>query len=96
MLILELSSHILRIPNDADILFSQVLIGCPSLRHEYCQLIWLHREIMGRQLYTLSYPIWGDNSPTQRDSFGNLLAIVNDSFGLHYLRTFFHTLGSRR
>ena len=40
MLTLELSSHVLEIPNDGNTTFIQNLKGCQQLSQEYCKLIW--------------------------------------------------------
>ena len=39
MLTLELSPYLLGIPNDANTTLSQNMIGCSTLRQEYCKLI---------------------------------------------------------
>ena len=54
--ILELSSHLLEIPNDVHMLLSHILIGCLTFSEEYCKLIGLYWKIMIRQLYTLTFP----------------------------------------
>ena len=60
MLILESSSYILEIPNDAYTTLSQNLIGCSTLSQEYCQLIGLYWKIMTtlniNMLYQSGYP----------------------------------------
>ena len=44
MLALELSSHLLEIPNDTYMLLCQFLIGCSLLRLGNCKLIGLNIE----------------------------------------------------
>ena len=50
LLALGLSSYVLQIPNDACILFSENLIGCSTLRQEYCKLmhVRLHFKLWER------------------------------------------------
>ena len=57
MLKLELSSIILEIPNDANSKLCWNLIGCSTLRQEYCKLIDWYWKVMIRQLGTLTHPI---------------------------------------
>ena len=51
----ELSSLLLKIPNDAYILLRQLLIGCSLLSQEYCEPFGRYWKMMSRQLYTLIY-----------------------------------------
>ena len=57
MSILELSSYLLEIPNNAYKLLSQFMIGCSLLSQEYYKLISWYWIIWRSQLYTLTCPI---------------------------------------
>ena len=53
MLILELSSYVLEIPNDAYTTLSQNLIGCLTLILEYCKLIGWYGKLENNENATL-------------------------------------------
>ena len=55
--ILELSSHLLEISNNAHMLLRHILIGCLTFSEEYCKLIGLYWKMMRRQLDTLAFLI---------------------------------------
>ena len=55
--ILELSSHLLEIPNDVHMLLRHILIGCLTLSEENCKLIGWYWKIISRQLYTITFLI---------------------------------------
>ena len=56
MLILELSSYVLEIHNDACTTRCLILICCSTLSQEYCKLIGWYWNIMRRPLWTFNMP----------------------------------------
>ena len=50
---IELSSYLLKTPNDPDTTLSQNLIGCSTLGQDNCELIVWYWKRVGRQLYII-------------------------------------------
>ena len=58
MLTSELSTYVLKIPNNAYTTLSQNLIGCSTLSHEYCKADWMTLKNNAKETLNMETPYY--------------------------------------